>query len=347
VADFGAQSGIDEASGQTDQLVIQMLTGAWVTQLAAAVAHLGVPDALALKQPQSCEQLAHAVKADSRALRRAMRALASLGVFRETGTGYALTPLGDRLRSDTATSMRDFFLAETDEVHRRSWDRLIDAIRSGQPQPRAIFGMPVFDYYSAHAAEGVRFGKAMQSVSAMSEHGVLDVCDFCDAKLIVDIGGGNGSLLRAILARYPDPRGIVFDRLYIEEQAISAIGSSGLENRCRFESGDFFEMVPGDADVHLLRFILHDWDDEQSVRILRSCRSALDSSGRVLIVEMLVPEKNEPGFAQLMDINMLVMTGGLERNESEYRRLLERAGLSLTRVLSTGSPFFVIEARPV
>lgn len=346
MADSSVQAHGGDAAAQTDKIVIDMLTGAWVTQLAAAIARLGVPDLLAARQPQTCEQLAKAAKADPLALGRSMRALASLGVFRDTGAGYALTSVGDRLRSDTEASMRDFFLAETDEVHRRSWDHLVDAIRSGRPQPQAVFGMPVFEYYSTHAAEGEQFGKAMWSTSAMSERGVLDSCDFSDAKLIVDIGGGNGSLLRAILSRYSNTEGIVFDLPYMGGQAVAAIRSSELGERCRFESGDFFEAVPPNADVHLLRFILHDWDDEKSIRILRSCRSALAPSGRVLVVEMLVPENNEPGFPQLMDMNMLVMTGGMERNESEYGRLLGRAGFRITQVLSTGSPFSVIEARP-
>ena len=244
VADSTVQAHVGDAAAQTDKIVIDMLTGAWVTQLAAAIVRLGVPDLLAAKQPQTCEQLAEAAEADPDALRRAMRALASLGVFHDTGAGYTLTSVGDRLRSDTGASMRDFFLAETDEVHRRSWDHLVDAIRSGRPQPLAVFGMPVFEYYSTHAAEGEQFGKAMQSTSAMSEQGVLDSYDFSDAKLIVDIGGGNGSLLRAILSRYSNTEGIVFDRPYMggkpsQQYAPASLGSDAVSRaaisskRCR------------------------------------------------------------------------------------------------------------------
>lgn len=330
----------------TDQILIDMLTGAWVTQLVATIARLGVPDLLAARQPQTCEELAEAAEVNPDALRRAMRTLTSLSVFHKTEKGYALTPVGDRLRSETATSMRDLFLAETDEVHRRSWEHLVDAIRSGQPQPQAVFGTPAFEYYSTHPDEGEQFGKAMQSASAMSEGGVLDSCNFTDAKMIVDIGGGNGSLVRAILREYPNAEGVVLDLPYIEAQADAAIRSDGLEGRCRFERGDFFEAIPPNADVHLLRFVLHDWDDERSARILENCRSSLDQSGRLLIVEMLIPGNNEPGFAQLIDMNMLVMTGGMERTVSEYELLLGRAGFQMTQVLATGSPFFVIEARP-
>jgi cyclopropane fatty-acyl-phospholipid synthase-like methyltransferase len=335
----------DTMDRSTDAVLIDMLTGAWVTQVVAAIARLGVPDLLGERQPQTCEELAAAADANPDALRRAMRTLTSLGVFHKTNEGYTLTPIGERLRSETETSMRDLFLAETDEVHRRSWQHLVDAIRSGQPQPQSVFGMPAFEYYTAHPKEGEQFGKAMRSASTMSARGVLDSCNFNDAKVILDIGGGNGSLVRAILRQYPNAEGIVFDLPYIKPQAEAAIGSDGLTGRCRFESGDFFEAVAHNADVHLLRFVLHDWDDERSLQILRNCRSALAPSGRLLVVELLIPENNEPGFAQLMDINMLVMTGGMERTAREYEQLLGRAGFQLTQVLATGSPFFVIEAR--
>lgn len=225
------------ASEATDRALIQMLTGSWVTQLVAAVARLGIPDRLALEQPQSSEQLARAVGADADALHRVMRALSSLGVFAEAGFGrYALTRIGERLRSGQPGSMRDLFLAETDDVHRRSWDALADAIRSGQPQPPAVFGTPVFEYYYAkHVEDGRQFGLAMQSVSAMSAQGVLANYDFSNVRLIVDVGGGNGSFVRAVLQQHPQARGIVFDLPYIESQAIAGIEQDRLDDRCRFE----------------------------------------------------------------------------------------------------------------
>ena len=187
-------------SESTDQTLIQMLTGAWVTQLVAAAVRLGIPDRLAVGQAQSGDRLAAALGVDAAALTRVMRALASIGVLKEMGPGqYLLTPVGERLRSGQPGSMRDFFLAETDEVHRRSWDRLVDAVKTGQPQPQAVFGLPVFDYYGKHLAEGEQFGRAMQNVSAMAADGVIANYDFSGARLIVDVGGGNGSFVREIL----------------------------------------------------------------------------------------------------------------------------------------------------
>jgi SAM-dependent methyltransferase len=335
-------------SEATGQALVQMLTGAWTTQLVAAVARLGIPDKLAIAQPQSSEQLARAVGANASALYRVMRALSSLGVFADVGSGqYALTPITERLRSDHPESMRDFFLAETDNVHRRSWGALVDAIRSGLPQPAAVFGASVFDYYGKHVDEGQQFGRAMENVSAMSANGVLANYEFSTARLIVDVGGGNGSFLRTILQQHPQPTGIVVDLPYMESQAGASIEHDGLRNRCRFEAHDIFESVPAGGDIYLLRFILHDWNDDESRRILKTVRAAMPPAGRVLIVEMLVPETNEPGFVQLMDINMLVMTGGRERTATEYGDLCAAAGLRHVRTIATGTPFFVLEAEAI
>lgn len=334
-----------EAGGQA---LVQMLTGAWTTQLVAAVARLGIPDRLAMAQPQSSEQIARAVGADIGALSRVMRALASIGVFADVGSGlYSLTSVGERLRSDHPESMRDFFLAETDDVHRRSWSALVDAIRTGLPQPAAVFGTTVFDYYARHGEEGQQFGRAMENISAMSAHGVLANYDFGSARLIIDVGGGNGSFVRAIVQQHRQPTGVVVDLPYMESQAVASIEHDRLGNRCRFEAHDIFESVPAGGDIYLLRFILHDWNDDESARILKTLRAAMAPAGRVLIVEMLVPDTNEPGFVQLMDINMLVMTGGRERTATEYGALCAAAGLRLVRTIATGTPFVVLEAEPV
>jgi hypothetical protein len=325
-----------------------MLTGAWTTQLIAAVARLGIPDQLAIAQPQSSEQLARTVDADAGALHRVMRALTSLGVFADDGSGqYALTRISERLRSGQSGSMRDFFLAETDDVHRRSWDALVDAIRTGLPQPLAVLGSSVFDYYSKHVEEGEQFGRAMQNVSAISASGVLANYDSSRARLIVDVAGGNGSFLRAILQQHQQTTGVVGDLPYMENQALASIELDGLQNRCRFEACDIFKAVPSGGDIYLLRFILHDWNDAESRRILQTIRTAIPQRSRVLTVEMLVPETNEPGFVQLMDINMLVMTGGRERTAAEYRDLYAAAGFQLVRTIPTGTPFFILEGEPV
>jgi SAM-dependent methyltransferase len=239
--------------------------------------------------------------------------------------------------------MRDFLLAETDVVHRGAWGALVDAIKTGQPQPSSVFGMSVFEYYTAHPEDGQQFGRAMEDVSAMSAQGVLTHYDFSNAGLIIDVGGGNGSLLRFILQHQPAAKGAVCDLPYIETQANEKIRTEGLEDRCRFHACDFFEGVLAGGDVYLLRFILHDWADSESRRILRSIRRAIAPGGRLLIVEMLLPEDNSPGFVQLMDINMLAMTGGRERSAAEYGKLCADEGFRLVRTIPTESSFWIAE----
>jgi hypothetical protein len=332
----------------SEQALLQMLAGAWVTQIVSAATALGIPDALEIHHTRTSRQLAVDTAANPDAVHRLMRALASVGVVSEGNAGhYTLTPVGDRLRASHPQSMRHFFLAETDRVHRRSWEALADAVRTGQPQPLPVFGKSVFDYYQEHPREGEQFGRAMQNVSTMSAQGVLANYDFTQARAIVDIGGGNGSFVRAILGQYPHACGIVFDLPYMESQAIASIQSDGLADRCRFSAGDIFHAVPAGADVYLLRFILHDWNDDQSRRILDVIRSAAAPGARVLLVEMLLPENNEPGLVQLMDINMLVMTGGRERTGEEYCRLLTESGLRSARKILTGTPFAIIEGGAV
>jgi ubiquinone/menaquinone biosynthesis C-methylase UbiE len=203
--------------------------------------------------------------------------------------------------------------------------------------------MSVFDYYNHHRDDGEQFGRAMQDVSAMVAHSVVEHYDFSGVATIVDVGGGNGSMLTAVLQQQPAASGIVCDLSYIGDLARRQIESAGLSSRCRFEPGDFFKNVPA-GDLYLLKFILHDWDDADCVRILQQCRAAARPGSRVAVIEMLVPDDNSSPMVALMDLNMLVMTGGLERTYDEYRALLERAGFRPTRLVATGTPFFVVEA---
>ena len=206
--------------------------------------------------------------------------------------------------------------------------------------------MPAFDYYGKNPAEGEQFGKAMQNISRFAAGAVLEAYDFSGVKTIMDVGGGNGSMALAILEKHPEMRGKVVDLPYMESAAHAGIQSAGAAERCGFEPCDFFEAVPTGADMHVLKFILHDWTDEECVRILQRCREALAPGGRLLVVEMLVPEEIRPDFVMLMDLNMLVMTGGRERTEKEFGALFSKAGFRLTRVVPTKSPFSLLEARP-
>jgi hypothetical protein len=340
-------TGREQAEISPDRIAIRLLTGMWAMQAAASAARLGIPDIIGdgAKTP---DEVAKAAGTHPGATRRLMRGLASLGVFsREDGERYRVTEVGRFLRSDTPGSLKNMFIGESDTVHWRSWERLDDAVRTGDPRPKAVFGVPAFDYYAQHPDEGAQFGKAMENVSRFAANAVLGAYDFSDARTIMDVGGGNGSMTIAILETTPDARGLVVDLPYIEGPAKERIRAAGLESRARFEPVNFFERVPQGADVHMLKFILHDWNDEECVQILKNCRAAIAPDGRLVAIEMVVPEQIQPDFVHVMDLNMLVMTGGQERTAQEYETLFAKAGFRLSRVVPTASPFSVIEARPV
>ena len=326
------------------QVLMQITSGMWIAQAVATAARLGIADALARSQPQASNALARAVGADVVALSRLLRALASLGVLAEPlPQRYALTPVGELLRSDVADSMRDWLIAETDTPHWQAWGQLYEGVRSGQTVVPKMFGTHIYEYYAAHPHDLASFSRAMGNISALAAQGAVQHYDFSHARHIVDVGGAHGDLLLAILDANPHARGTVFDRPQVVEAARQAIHAKGYQERCEAVGGDFFQSVPSGGDVYVLKFILIDWKDAEALRILRNCRSVITPDGKLLVVEMTIPDDNRPSPAQLLDLNMLVMTGGQERTQSEYGTLLAQAGFRLTRIIPTGSPFHVLE----
>jgi SAM-dependent methyltransferase len=329
-----------------DQILVQLLTGMWAMQSVATAARLGFFDALG-EMPRTPEDVAASASADAGATARLLRAVASLGLLERGADGrYALTDVGQRLRTGVPGTFRDAFVAEADPVHWKSWEHLADAVRTGKPRPAEVFGAPAFEWYGKNPQHGEQFGRAMQNISRFAAAAVLGAYDFSDERTILDVGGGNGSMALAILEKHSAMKARVVDLPYIADAANAGIRAAGAAARCAFEPGDFFESVPRGADLQVLKFILHDWTDEECVRILANCREALEPGGRVLIVEMLVPPEIRPDFVMLMDLNMLVVTGGRERTEEEFGRILSQAGFRLARVIPTMSPFFLLEARP-
>jgi SAM-dependent methyltransferase len=204
--------------------------------------------------------------------------------------------------------------------------------------------MHIYDYYTTHPADLAYFSRAMGNVSALVANGTVRHYDFSHARHIVDVGGADGGLLLAILEANPYVRGTVFDRPQVVGAARQAIEAKNYQARCEAVAGDFFEAVPQGGDLYMLKFILVDWKDAEALRILKNCRRAISPDGKLLVIEMTIPDTNEPSPGQLFDLNMLVMTGGQERTQSEYGALLARAGFRLNRVVPTGSPFHVLEA---
>ncbi len=324
-----------------------LITGYWVSQAVGVVALLGVADELA-GGARGSDDIARAVGADRHALYRVLRLMASLGVFAEGPPGsFGLTPLGETLRSDAPGSVRNFAITETAAGHWLPWGRLYDSVRTGQPMAGEALGMELFDWYAQNPEEAAYFSAAMGNLSALAASELVRVYDVSAARTVADIGGAHGVLLAAVLQANPAARGILFDLPHVIETAGGAIAAAGLSNRCELVSGDFFEAVPEGADLHLLKQILHDWNDDRATQLLQNCHRALNPTGKVLLVEMLIPPDNRPSPAQAMDLNMLVLLGGQERTEEQFERLFKAAGFRLDQVIPTHSPFSVIEATRV
>lgn len=323
--------------------MMQLVTGYWVSQAVGVTARLGVADALA-DGPRSSEELAAAVGADASALYRVLRMLSSIGVFAEVSPGrFGLTPLGETLRSGVPGSMRDFAVAETAYGHWQPWGRMIDSVRTGRSSARETLGIELWEWYSQNPDEAEYFSGAMGNLSEIASSEAVRVYDFSKARRIVDVGGAHGVLLSAALKSNPSARGVLFDLPHVIATARDAVEASGVADRVELVGGDFLREVPA-GDLHLVKQILHDWDDEHVVRILANCQKALPAGAPLLIVEMLIPEDNSPSPAQPMDLNMLVMLNGRERTTKEYANLLETTGFRLERVIPTHTPFYVIEA---
>ncbi len=314
-----------------------------VSQSINVAARLGVADHLA-DGPRHIDELAGAVSAHPRALHRLLRLLADFGVFAEREDGrFTLTSLGELLRSDQERSLRGMVMLLESRFFRDAWTNLIDAVSTGDAAFDLVHGQQLFDYLREHPHDAAVFDQGMSDVSRQLTAAILDVYDFGRFQAVVDVGGGNGALLAAILARNPGARGILYDLPDVAARAGVLLAAAGVADRCDVVEGDFFESVPAGGDAYLLTRIIHDWDDEAALRILDNCRAAMAGDARLLLGEAVLPEGSEPSPARLVDIEMLVI-GGQERTEAEYRHLFEHVGLRLTRVVPSAGPYDVIEA---
>ena len=321
----------------------ELVTGAWVAQGIATVAQLGVADHID-SEPVAVADLARAVGADEDALYRVLRMLAPAGVFRELhGKRFALTDIGKLLRRDHPDSMRAFAAYNGAPWHWGMWGQLESSVRTGQPA-QADGVRPLFEYLAEHPEASDTFDAAMGDLSNARDISAISGYDFGQFKTVVDVGGGEGRLVRSVLFAFPGLSGILYDLPPVIERARPRIEADGLASRCRMVAGNFFESVPSGAGACMLKQVLHDWQDDKAVQILANCREALPAGGKVLIIEAIVPESEEPSVAKLSDIEMLVITGGRERTLREYEDLLERAGLRFLRAYETRSPFTILEA---
>lgn len=328
------------------QQLARMITGNWHSQAVYAAAKLGIADMLA-DGPLSAGTLAERTGTLEKPLYRLLRALASLGVFAEDGDQlFSLTPTSDLLRRDVPGSLHALAVMCGEEQY-VAWGQLLYSLRTGRPAFEKVYQKPVFDFLAENPEQAAVFDRAMVSVHGRESAAIIDAYDFGKFKAITDIGGGNGSMLCEILTANPELRATLFDLPGPIGRAEANIEANGLTDRIHLVDGDFFESVPPGADAYLLRHIIHDWDNDCSIRILQNVRRAIPEHGRLLILEGVIAPGDESTWLKLLDLTMLTVPGGQERTADEYRFLFGEAGFHLSQIVPTASSVSVIEGVPV
>jgi hypothetical protein len=326
---------------------LALASGAWPAQALYAAAKLGIADLLR-EGPRSTTDLAFACQAHPDALFRLMRALVSIGVFAGNRDGcFSLTPVSELLLSAGDGSLRAYAIMQGERWVWRSWGEIEFSIRTGRPAFEHVFGAPLFQYYHDHPEAGQVSAAALNALSAADNDAIAASYPFPNGATVVDVAGGRGSLLEAILTRHPGLHGVLLERAALTEAGGHALEAAGLQDRCHVVTGDFFSSVPAGGDLYLLKKVVHDWGDDQAGAILRTCRAAMVETARLLIAEFLVPEDDGPAPAKWLDLLMLVYAGGRERTLAEYANLLASSGFVLQRTIATGAAISLLEARPV
>jgi hypothetical protein len=275
-----------------------------------------------------------------------LRALASVGLVKARDDGkFELTAMSELLVTDAPGSLRWFMMSELGQEHYPAWGNLMHSVKSGEIAFDNLYGMNIWQYFAKNPDDATVFNNSMSGVTAVANETITSSYDFSGFHQLVDVGGGHGGLAMGILKKNPNLKAIVFDAPEVISGTREKITGAGLTDRCEAVSGDFFQSVPAGGDIYILKWIIHDWDDEKSIRILRNIRQQMSS--RLIIVDTVVPEGNEPHFSKFFDLNMLVMTGGKERTEAEFRQLLLSAGFKLLRVIPTDLPTSIVEAQPM
>ena len=316
-----------------------------VARSVAVAAKLRVADHLA-DGPRSAEELAGLCGAHPRSLYRMLRLLAAAGIFAKTGDDrFSLTPLGDCLRADHPVSMGSFFRMLDGPAGRIAFE-IGHTVRTGEPADQLVLGAELFEYLAKHPEDSADFDEAMTDLRRQFTGPILMAYDFSQFTTIVDIAGGQGFFLQCLLAGNPTVKGVLFDQPHVVEAGRAAMAEAGLAERCEVVSGDFFESVPAGADGYGLSWIIHDWNDERAIAILRSVRRAIAPNGRLLLIESVIPDDNQPDFSIIQE-GFLMPIGGVERTGAEYSALLDAAGFRLEQIVPTLCPQSIVEAVPV
>lgn len=321
----------------------RLILGYRISQALAVAAKLGIADALA-DGPRNVHDLARRTGADPGALYRVLRLLAGEGVFAEsTGQIFELTPLAQPLRQDAAGSLRARAIFDGAAACWSPWGNLLHSVMTGEPSFERTFGMSIFEHLRSDPDVAAAFDAVMSEQSGPEAQAVAAAYEFAGRPSIVDVGGGQGVLLSTILQAHPEARGVLFDQPRVVAGAAPRLQGAGVVERCETVGGSFFEAVPEGGDAYLLKHVLQDWDDARCITILRNCGRAMSTDARLLVIEALVAPGNTPDYGRFLDVNMLVLSGGRERTEEEYRGLFDAAGLQLSRVVPTPSHLHLIE----
>jgi hypothetical protein len=325
--------------------LVQMAMAHWGSQTLYVAAKLNLADHLA-QSPKTAEELAEPTATHAPSLYRLMRALAGLGLLiQDSKQRFALTPLGEALKTGAPGSARATILTVANETWVRGFSQLLYSVQTGKSGFEKMLGMPIFDWLATNPEDASLFSETMVGIHGAEPPAVAAAYDFAGLKTIVDVGGGTGNLLTTILLNYPESRGILYDLPHVVRDAPKLIQARGLTDRIAIEAGSFFDRVPAGGNAYLLSHIIHDWSEAKCLTILANCRRAMTPTSRLLIIEMVLPAGDTPHPGKMLDLMMLVGPGGQERTEKEYDALLSKANLRLTRIVPTESPVSVVEAR--
>lgn len=320
--------------------IMQFILSKWISKPIYVAAELGIADILS-DGPKRIDKIAHLSGTHSSTLYRIMRALACLGIFREIDDKtFELTPMAECLKTG---ALRPIARMMHSDWHDRAWDNLLYSVKSGKASFDNAFGMPVFQWFKENPEAENIFNQANAVKAATSHRAIVDSYDFSGIETLVDIGGGIGALMVEVLKSNPAMKGIIAERPTILKEAQKFIEQNELTERCTALECDFFKEIPVNSSAFLMSHILHDWEDEKAIKILKNCHSAMTSDEKIIVVESVVPDNNEFSIAKLLDLEVLVIGGGKERTESEFRLLFESSGFKLSRIVQTRESISIIE----
>ena len=326
----------------------QMVQGFMPAKSLQVAAELGIADLIAEK-PKSADQLSTILGVHSESLYRLLRALTSLGIFKEISHNqFENTPLSEAFRTNVPGSMRDYLIFYPDDPFMLAVTKLLDVVKTGKPSFKDANGCEQWEYFQRHRESAERFNKGMAARTSQVISALLESYDFSQFKTLIDVGGGLGTVLASILSKFQQLHGCLYEQSSVVEGAKSFLEAQGVISRCNLISGDFFESVPKDFDAYLMKSIIHDWDDEKALAILKNCRASINKHGKLLLIERVIGQDDAPLSVKWQDLYMMVIYGSRVRTEQEFRNLLRASDFELKKVIALPGPDdAVIEAEPI